>query len=309
MKKIILISFILVNTLFSKAGNLYIKTFGNQENPAILFLHGGPGYNCANFEITSAQALANQGFFVIVYDRRGEGRSTDEKAKYTFQETFDDMNSIFMTYKLPKATLIGHSFGGIVGTLFAEKYPEKTQALVLVGAPISLQETFKTIIKSCKKIYQNNNDSVNFSYIELLEKMDTNSLEYSTYSFAHAMQNNFYRPKDPTEEAKTLYSLFKTDSTLKKYASKMTYQGPQGFWINEKYTTLDLMDNIKTLLSKKVKVFGLYGKEDGLYSNEQVLKLQSILGQSNLRYFDRCSHSVFTDQQTLFINSLKDWIR
>ena len=309
MKNILILFILLLNSFLTFGGNLYIKTFGNQENPAILFLHGGPGYNCANFEITTAQALANQGYFVIVYDRRGEGRSTDEKAKYTFQETFDDMNTIYENYKLPKATLIGHSFGGIVGSLFAEKYPEKTSALVLVGAPISLQETFRTIIKTCKQIYQTKNDSVNFSYIELLEKMDTTTLEYSTYSFAHAMQNNFYRPKQPTDEAKTIYELFKTDSTLKKYTSKMTYQGPQGFWMNEKYTTLDLMGTIKTLLAKKVKVFGLYGKDDGLYSNDQVIKLQSIIGISNLRHLDRCSHSVFADQQTLFINSLKDWIR
>jgi hypothetical protein len=33
---------------------------------------GGPGYNCAGFEVSTAQELANNGFYVIVYDRRGK---------------------------------------------------------------------------------------------------------------------------------------------------------------------------------------------------------------------------------------------
>jgi hypothetical protein len=31
---------------------------------------GGPGYNCGGFEVSTAQELANNGFYVIVYDRR-----------------------------------------------------------------------------------------------------------------------------------------------------------------------------------------------------------------------------------------------
>jgi proline iminopeptidase len=233
MKLILSILLILLASLPSQGEALYSKSFGNKSDKALIFLHGGPGYNCANFEITTAQQLADQGYYVIVYDRRGEGRSTDQNAKYTFQESFDDLNSLYKTYGIKKAGLIGHSFGGIVATLFAEKYPADVSSLILVGAPISLQENFRTIIKSTKEIYKAKNDSVNLSYTSLLETMDTSSLEYSTYSFAHAMNNKFYSPKEPTEEAKKIYALFKTDSVLKKYASRMTYQGPQGFWLNK----------------------------------------------------------------------------
>ena len=129
--------------LNANAQQLYSKAFGNPKDYPILFLHGGPGYNCAGFEVTAAQALADNGFFVIVYDRRGEGRSTDSKAQFNFKETFADINLILTTYNVKKAALIGHSFGGIVGTLFMKHFPEKVNALYLVGAPVSLQETFK----------------------------------------------------------------------------------------------------------------------------------------------------------------------
>jgi proline iminopeptidase len=76
MKKIILLLVLSVGIQQNFAQELYSRAFGNAKDTPILFLHGGPGYNCAGFEVSTAQELANNGFYVIVYDRRGEGRST-----------------------------------------------------------------------------------------------------------------------------------------------------------------------------------------------------------------------------------------
>lgn len=307
MKALITSFFILLATMFANGQSIYTKTFGNSKSKPVIFLHGGPGYNSANFEATTAQKLADEGFYVIVYDRRGEGRSEAANAQFTFQETFDDLNAIYQKYGLKKSMLIGHSFGGVVATLFAEKHPEKIQSIILVGAPVSLQETFTTIIAKSKEIYQAKNDKVNLNYIAMLENMDRGSIEYSSYSFMHAMQNGFYAPKNPTEEAKAIYAKLKTDTLITKHASQMSYQAPQGFWKNEKYTTLDLTANLKNLKAKNIKVRGLYGKDDGLYAVSQVKALQSEIGESNVKYLDNCSHNVFIDQQSQFKEAIKTW--
>ncbi len=308
MKKILLL-ILFSTTITVSSQTIYTKAFGNSKNKALIFLHGGPGYNSAAFEVTTAQKLAEKGFYVIVYDRRGEGRSTDKNAKFNFQETFDDLNTIYKTFHLKKATLIGHSFGGIIATLYTEKYSENVESIILVGAPISLQETFKTILSSSKEIYIAKKDSVNLRYINMLENMDKNSIQYSSYSFAHAMQNGFYSPKKPTKEATFIYSKFKTDSLLIKHASSMTYDAPQGFWKNEGYTSIDLTGNMRNLLKNNISIFGLYGKDDGLYSKDQIANLESLIKKNNLLYFNNCSHNVFIDQQTQFINALTKWVK
>jgi len=127
------------------AQQLDVQTFGNKKDKAVIFMHGGPGYNSVAFEQTTAEELASHGFYVISYDRRGEGRNEAIEAAYTFDQTFADLNEIYASHDLKKATILGHSFGGVVGTLYAEQYPEKIQSLVLLGAPISLQETLKNI--------------------------------------------------------------------------------------------------------------------------------------------------------------------
>lgn len=304
---ILLVSILLTTVVHSQT--VYSKAFGNPNDKPIIYLHGGPGYNAVAFEVTTAEKLSQHGFYVITYDRRGEGRSTDKNATFTFHETFDDLNSIYRKFNLKSATLIGHSFGGVIAITYAEKYPKKTNAVVLTGAPISMQETLSTILKSSKDIYENNKDNTNLNYINMLEKMDKSSIEYSSYCFSHAMQNGFYSPKKPTKEALRIYSKFKTDTLLLKYSSKMTYEAPRGFWKNEKYTTLDLKNNIEKVVKNNTSVFGIYGKNDGLFSEKQIQKIKTIVGETNFEYLNNCSHNAFIDQQTIFIDALKKWIQ
>ncbi|PWI30296.1 alpha/beta hydrolase [Flavobacteriaceae bacterium LYZ1037] len=309
MKKPLTILFLMLCGNILLAQNLEVQTFGHANDKPIIFLHGGPGYNSVSFEKTTAEALAKNGFFVISYDRRGEGRNEPLTAAYTFNETFDDINQIFKSFNLKKVSLIGHSFGGVIATLFADNYPDKINSLILVGTPVSMQETLKNIVSKSKAIYLEKDDKVSLNYINMLEKMDSTSLEYSSYSFMHAMSNGFYATKSPNQDAIALYKTFQSDTLLKKYASKMGYVAPQKFWKNEQYTTISLRENLENLKAKKVKVFAIYGKEDGLYSEEQIENLKSILGDSKVIYLDNCSHSVFIDQQKEFIESIKKWTK
>lgn len=309
MVRFLFVVALVLSIQLASSQSLYSISFGQKTNPAIIFLHGGPGYNAANFEVTTAAKLAQQGFYVIVYDRRGEGRSANVKAKFSFDECFTDLLDLYKQYDVKKATLIGHSFGGIVAILFAEKFPDKTNAVVLVGAPVALQESFKTIIQTCRAIYTANNDELNLNYLERLEQLDTESIEYSSGCFYHAMKNGFYTPKAITEDAKKNYALFKSDSTLIKYASVMSVDAPKGFWKNESYTSINLTEKIKQLVANKMKFYGMYGKDDGLYSAEQINALTQNVGLTNIFYLDNCSHNVFIDQQKIFLDTIIKWLQ
>lgn len=309
MKMLLVLFMFLVNSLLLISSELYIKTFGDKNDKAIIYLHGGPGYNSVLFEYAAAEELSNNGFFVIVYDRRGEGRSPDKNAKYDFEEATNDIISIYEKFNIKKASLIGHSFGGILAVKFADKHIDKIDNIIFVGATINLQETFKSIISKSKKLYQEKNDNVNSRYILMIEGMDKASIEYSSYCFMHAMQNGFYSPKTMSEDTKFIYQSIVKDSIFKLYSSKLTSEPVNGFWKNEKYTTLDLREKVKELSSKYNNIFGIYGKEDGLFSAEQVEELSSIIGKNNLIYLDNCSHNPYIDNRKLFTETLKSWIK
>lgn len=309
MKTITTLFLLILIPFFTFCQQLYIKTFGNQDHRALIYLHGGPGYNSANFEYSTAQALADKGFFVIVYDRRGEGRSPDGNARFTFRETFDDLNSIYQRYSLKKASLIGHSFGGMIATFFARQYSDRVASIVLVGAPVSVQQTCKTIIATSRDIYQQKKDTVRLRYLSMVEKMDTTGIEYSSYCLTQAIQNGFYNPKKMSDESRAIRQKIRNDTVAYRYATQNSFQAPQGFWKNEHYTTLDLTADLENVKKRGVGIFALYGKDDGLYSVKQVTELQDIVGDKNLKYLEDCSHNVFIDQQKTFIEAISKWAK
>ena len=293
----------------SFAQSLYIKTYGTPTSKPLIFLHGGPGYNAVSFEVSTAELLSKKGFYVILYDRRGEGRSEDLKAKFDFEEVFDDLNSIYKKFGFKKAVLMGHSFGGVLATLYADKYPDKINRLILVSTPIVIQETFNTIISSSKKIYKSKNDTINLRYINLLENMNKNSLSYSSYCFSHALQNGFYNVKSPTSEAMLLYKEMKANNEMITYGSKFTFNATKSFFINEHYTTLDLKPVIKSLLKKQLIIYGIYGQEDGLFSVTQLKGLADLIGKESLIYLPFASHNVFIDRREMFLLNLIKWTK
>ncbi|MCR4032934.1 MULTISPECIES: alpha/beta fold hydrolase [Flavobacterium] len=300
-----LVIFFFVLSLFAKGQNLYIKTYGNEKNKTIIFIHGGPSGNATLFEGTTAQNLADQGFYVIAYDRRGEGRSTDPKATFTYEEAFEDLNSIYATYHLKKAIIIGHSFGGLVATLYTNKYPQNVSALVLAGALFSQQETYNHILDTLKKKYSN--DSEQLKRINVVENLNKNSAEYRKGCYELAGENGFFKMPNPTTESKKLYASYEAGEFYK--TNIRNKNAPLLFYKNEKQNNIDSRPLLKKIKTVGIPVYGIYGKEDGIFSSAQIKSMKAITEENHFVFLDNCSHYLFVDQQTAFLSNLKKWLK
>lgn len=294
-------------TFSAKGQYLYSKSFGIASDEPIIFLHGGPGSSSVYFEATTAQKLANEGFYVVIYDRRGEGRSADSTARMNYEEFFEDLNHIYQKYQLTRAHLIGFSFGGLVTTLFAQKYPEKVKSIILASALISQQASYNTILNAVGHIYQIHNETANLRALEKIRALDTNSLVYRTEVFAHASRNGFFSLQNPDPEALRLYSTYKTDTLITRYIKNE--RAVEMLWKNEQRKNIDTTPVLQKLAQAQIPIYAIYGKQDGLYSKEQIVDLQRITGTKRLNYLDNCSHTVFIDQQVKFLEAIKKWLK
>ncbi|MCM0665829.1 alpha/beta fold hydrolase [Flavobacterium tyrosinilyticum] len=299
------LSLFLIFSFFAEGQNLYVKTYGNEKNKPIIFIHGGPSGNATLFEGTTAQKLANQGFYVIAYDRRGEGRSADPNAKFTYEEAFQDLNSIYTKYHLKKAIILGHSFGGLVATLYTNKYPQNVSALVLAGALFSQQETYDHILNTLKKKYSN--DSEQLKKISIVENLNKNSAEYRKGCFELAGENGFFKMPNPTAESKKLYSDYEAGEFYK--TNIRNKNAPLVFYQNEKQNNIDTRAILKKIKSAGVPIYGIYGKDDGIFSSAQINSLKAITGENHFTFLNNCSHYLFVDQQAAFISKLKNWLK
>lgn len=290
-------------SLFVNGQNLYIKTYGNEKNKPVIFIHGGPSGNATLFEGTTAQNLADQGFYVIAYDRRGEGRSVDPDAKFTYEEAFQDLNFIIKKYNLKKATLLAHSFGGLVATLYTEKYPQNVDALILAGALFSQQETYDHILNSLKAKYVNNQQQLN--KISAVENLNKNSAEYRKGCFDLASENGYFKMQNPTEDSKKLYAHYEASEFYK--TNIRNKNAPLLFYKNEKLNNIDSRPFLKNIKIKGIPVFAIYGKEDGIFSSAQIDSMRNLVGENHFAFIANCSHYLFVDQQNEFISNFKSW--
>lgn len=302
---IIALTFLLV--IPAKAQSLYSRAFGKTSDEPIIFLHGGPGSSAVYFEATTAQKLADEGFYVVIYDRRGEGRSKDSTARMNYEEFFEDLNAIYQKYHLARAHLLGFSFGGLVTALYAEKYPKKVKSVVLASALVSQQASYNTILKSVECIYRDRNDVTNLAQIHTIREMDSNSLAYRTAVFDHASKNGFFSLVKPDVEATQIYSSYSTDTLITRYVKNN--QAVETLWKNEERRNIDVTPTLKKLARKQMPLYAIYGKQDGLYSKEQIADLSQITGPSRLVYLNNCSHTCFVDQQAKFIEALRVYLK
>lgn len=181
MKKIFLFGFLLflaniyaqtegyaVNNDGSKT---YYKTFGKGE--PLLIINGGPGMNSNGFEDMAKTLGENQQ--TIIYDQRGTGKSKLSKldAKtISMRLMIDDIESLRKHLKIKKWNILGHSFGGMLGSYYATIYPNSINKLILSssgGVDLSLLKGPNLIESNLSKVEI---DSMNY-WNDKIEKGDT----------------------------------------------------------------------------------------------------------------------------------------
>ncbi|MCL5499822.1 Pimeloyl-ACP methyl ester carboxylesterase [Phytobacter palmae] len=110
---------------------IYYKDWG--AGKPVLFSHGWP----LDGDMWDSQLnfLAERGYRVIAFDRRGFGRSDQPWEGYNYDTFASDINDLITTLDLQDVTLVGFSMGGGDVSRYIGRYgTARVKALVLLGA-------------------------------------------------------------------------------------------------------------------------------------------------------------------------------
>ena len=115
----------------------HLETRGNPANPAIVFLHGGPGGDYRSMlrmaERFGGQSLADD-YFLVFWDQRGAGLSQrHERHVLTIDQYLADLDALVNRYSPGRPVfLIGVSWGGMFATQYINTHPGRVAGAVLV---------------------------------------------------------------------------------------------------------------------------------------------------------------------------------
>ncbi|MCS6870487.1 MAG: alpha/beta hydrolase [Anaerolineae bacterium] len=116
-------------------GEVYYIAYGDENAPAVVFLHGLFGSTFTwrkNLEVVAAA-----GYRAIAFDRFGAGLSDKrESLDFSHAAGADLTAALLDALKIERATIVGHSAGGNVLAHFALRYPERVDKLVIVDGAI-----------------------------------------------------------------------------------------------------------------------------------------------------------------------------
>ena len=111
---------------------------GNPHGEPIVLVHGWPD---SWFSFSRVLPLLPAALRALAIDQRGFGDSTRPESSYTIAEMAADVAAFLDALEIPRATLVGHSYGSFVVRQAALSFPHRVTSLALIGTGFSPSNT------------------------------------------------------------------------------------------------------------------------------------------------------------------------
>ena len=119
-------------------GYMDVAASGKANGRTLVLMHG-KNFCAATWE-TTIKALSKSGYRVIAPDQIGFCTSSKPAHyQYSFQQLADNTHALLKQLGVDKASVLGHSTGGMLATRYALLYPQQVERLAMVN-PIGLED-------------------------------------------------------------------------------------------------------------------------------------------------------------------------
>lgn len=120
-----------------RAGAHRLAGYRTGSGVPLLVVHGGPGVPCS-YVYHAHTGYAAEGFEVVSWDQLGCGQSDrpEDPALWTIPRFVEEVEEVRRQLGWERFLLLGNSWGGILGTEYCLRYPERVRAFVMgnIGA-------------------------------------------------------------------------------------------------------------------------------------------------------------------------------
>ncbi|MDE1991832.1 MAG: alpha/beta hydrolase [Rhizobiaceae bacterium] len=261
---------------------LSVYSWGNQNGPAILFIHGVEQSHLI-WDHQYDSALAKD-FHIVALDLRGHGESdkpTDEAAYNTSELYADDIAAVLKSFNLRKPVAVAWSAGGFVLCDYLRKYGDGD----LAGINFVAVST-KRGVPGAEKL-KGVGSSTGNSAAGLRSPRAEDEID-STIAFVKSMA---YKPLQPDELARIVALNMMTPPNIRAILSVRP------------------VDNGDVLAKIHVPVMLSYGLKDVVVNPDTAGHyVASAIPGAKLNYYEDAGHLLFIDQADRYNADLRDFV-
>lgn len=163
---------------------LHYKT--KKEAPVLIFIHGGPGQSEAMIAYI-VEEYTSRNYNIVYYDQRGAGKTylKNKKARPDTEILKEDLLGIVLyikkAYQKEKIGLIGHSWGSVLGSMFALEHPEHTLCYIGCGQVIDLMENERVGYNKLKDAIEKSGNKKDRKKLEKIGEYPVATFDAATY--------------------------------------------------------------------------------------------------------------------------------
>lgn len=265
---------------------LHVDVVG--EGPPLLCPHGGPGTDSSGLAKSLSHLAGELGMKLVFWDHRGHGRSEWVPVEQCTQDQLvEDMEGVRQALDLGMVGLLGCSWGGFLSLMYAARYPENVEKLVVVGASASHE--------FMPRAEANARAQATAEQWEAYKRLWDGSLK----------DNGSFR-----RDFETIRPLYFFDKNLAAAAnaarSETRYRiEVRNFIIHHEYVRFDCRPQLNRITAPTLVAVG---RHDWICPVDQSEEIHRLIPHSRMVVFERSGHSPQTEEREAFTRALKAFL-
>ena len=281
-------------------------------NPPLILLHGGPGWSETAF-FRHFNAPLETCFAAVYWDQRGAGKSyyrTISRSSMTVEQFISDLDELIdaVCERLgrTRVAIFGHSWGSVLGVLYAGRFPKKVAAYVGSGQigdwPAAESASYKFALAEAQRL----GNRRALSKLRAIGSPPYGADAVFTERTWSLRLEGGMRPRALWNMGRILLggqesSIFELPSTWRGFHFSMNAMWPQ-------VSRLNLIELVPEL---QMPVFFLLGRKDPWVPPEtSVAYFEALTAPAKkLVWFEHSGHEPFIDEPDKFNATMADLVR
>ncbi|EMD40673.1 hypothetical protein CERSUDRAFT_148965 [Gelatoporia subvermispora B] len=280
----------------------WYKVFGDlNAGTPLVGLHGGPGA-VHDYLLSIADIATTHKIPVVLYDQLGNGHSTHLRDKagdtsfWTEQLFLDELDNLLTRLGIKdNYTVLGHSWGGMLGAKHATLSPKGLRALIISDSPASMTLWLEAAASLLAQLPQDVQDT-------LRKHEDAGTTDFQEYKDAMKIFNSrFVCRLDPLpEEVKACDDALDADPTV-----YLTMNGPSEFHVIGPLKNWSIVDDLHKI---RVPTLLLNGEFDEA-KDSVVVPFFNLIPRVKWYTFPNSSHMPQWEARTKYVQVVGDFLK